>query len=95
MINHGGDERDPHDAAGDRGGKGGSKGRAEAKTAAGDPCGGLPPRVVQKGHHRGRRSQRHAVAHRRRQAGRGQEVAVDAHVVHELGHVSTLTSVGA
>ena len=42
VVNHGGDQRTTHDAATDKGGKGGSKGRTKAKAATGDPR-GLPP----------------------------------------------------
>ena len=42
----GGDQGATHDAGGDQGGKGDPKGRVEAQATAGDPRGGLPPRVA-------------------------------------------------
>ena len=89
VVNHGGHQRATHDVAADKGGKGRSKGSPQARTATRDP-GGLPQGVIQKvtaeGGARGgtdlpTKGGKQVVV---------QEVAVDAHVVHQLGYISAL-----
>ena len=90
VVDRGGHQRAAHDATGDEGRERNPKHRAEAQLAAGDTCGGLPPRVVQqvaakRGAHRGpqlpvKRDKQILV----------KEVPIDAHVTHELGRVCTL-----
>ena len=90
MTNHSGHQRATHDAAGNEGGKRGPKRRAEAQPAASDTRGGLPPRVIgqvaaERGAHIGSRlpikgSEQVLV----------EKITVDAHVVHEHGHISAL-----
>ena len=90
MVDLGGGQGTTHDAAGlcqqDR-----ANGLSKAETAARDPCGGLPPGVI-----------RQVATERGADGGADfptkgspqivvQDISMDAHVVHELRHVGTLS----
>ena len=90
VIDHGGDQRAAHDAAGNEGRKRGPERRSYAQPVADDARGGLPPGVIrqvatERGAHGGSqlpiKSSQQVVI---------KQVSVDVHVIHELGHVSTL-----
>ena len=90
VVDHGGDQEAAHDAAGHEGGKRDPKRWAEAQPAAGDAHGGLSTRVVwQVAAGRGAHGGSHLPVRGSQQI-MIEQIPVDARVVHELGHVSTL-----
>ena len=90
VADHGGHQGAAHDATGDESEERDPQRRAEAQSAAGDACGGLPPGVVrqvpvERGADRG--PQLSVESDRRILL---QHVSVDARVIQKLGHISAL-----
>ena len=85
-----GDQRARHDAAGHEGRQGHTNGRAQAKAAASNPCGGLPSRVVGQLTTEGGADGGTKLPLKESQQVVLQDVPNEAHVVHDLGRVSTL-----
>ena len=90
VVDHGGDQGAAHVAAGHEGGKRDPMRRSEAQHAAGDARGGLPPRVIrQVAAERGARGGSHLPVNGSEQI-TIEQVTVDPHVIHDLGHVGAL-----
>ena len=91
VLDHGGDQGARHDATGHEGRQGHVTGRAKAKSAAGNPCGSLPARVIQRSPQREAMTKARRYPSKKASKSRSKTSPLMRTWYIKLGHIGTLS----